>query len=80
MSHSAGRAAAAAAARCAGLQVLISPCGSKTNFLAAPWSKSWYPFGASSSVITVALTAFAISARSLRIICMSPWWYFITGH
>jgi hypothetical protein len=61
-------------------QLLISPCGFSTNFLAAPWSKSLYPRGASSREMTVAFTAFAICARSFRIICMSPWWYFITGH
>jgi len=31
-------------------------------------------------VITVASTALAICALSLRIICIRPWWYFITAH
>jgi hypothetical protein len=53
-------------------QVLIRPCGLKTNFLAAPLSKSSYPSFASSSEITVALTALAICALSLRIICIRP--------
>ena len=61
-------------------QLLISPCGFSTYFLAAPWSKSLYPSGAWSREMTVAFTAFAICARSFRIICMRPWWYFITGH
>jgi hypothetical protein len=39
-----------------------------------------YPFDASSSAITVAFTAFAMCALSFRIICIRPWWYFITGH
>ena len=36
------------------------PCGSMTNFFAAPLSKSLYPVGASSKEMTVTLTAFAI--------------------
>jgi hypothetical protein len=52
---------------------LIKSLGLITNFLATPWSKSWYPAGASSRVMTVALTASAMCARSLRIICISPW-------
>lgn len=37
-----------------------APCGSITNFLAKPLSKSLYPLGASSKVMTVTLTALAI--------------------
>ena len=37
----------------------VVPCGSITNFLAAPLSKSLYPCGASSSEIMVALQALA---------------------
>jgi hypothetical protein len=37
-----------------------SEWGSITNFFAVPLSKSTYPFGASSSLMTVTLTAFAI--------------------
>ena len=39
---------------------LTDLCGSMTNFLAAPLSKSLYPCGASSSEITVTFTALAI--------------------
>ena len=41
-----------------------TPCGSSTNFLAAPRSKSSYAFGASSRLITVAFTASAIATLS----------------
>jgi hypothetical protein len=48
-----------------------SPCGSMTNFLAAPLSKSLYPCGASSRVMMVALTARAGCTLSCRIAIMS---------
>src|SRR5450759_4209141 len=43
------------------------PWGSMTNFFAAPLSKSAYPCGASSRLITVAFTALAICALPDRI-------------
>ena len=55
-------------------------CGSRMNFFAAPLSKSLYPVGASSSVMTVAFTALAICTLSCRMAIISPRWYFITGH
>ena len=48
------------------------PCGSRTYFFAAPWSKSAYPWGAWSSGITVALTALAICTLSWRIAFIRP--------
>ena len=48
------------------------PCGSMTNFLAAPLSKSAYPWGASSRGMTVALTAFAICTLSCRMAFIRP--------
>ena len=49
----------------------IDAWGSSTNFFAAPLSKSLYPCGASSRVMTVALTAFAICTLSWRIACIN---------
>src|SRR5438477_30825 len=40
------------------------PCGSITNFLAAPLSKSLYPWGALFSEMVVTLTALAICTLS----------------
>ena len=55
-------------------------CGSITNFFAAPWSKSLYPPGASSSEMVCTFTALATSALPCRIACISCRLYFITGH
>ena len=53
------------------LRYLIDAWGSSTNFFAAPLSKSLYPCGASSRVMTVALTAFAICTLSWRMACIN---------
>src|SRR6266852_9761330 len=50
---------------------LTIPCGSSTNFFAAPLSKSRYPRGASSNRNTSTLTAFAISTLSCRMAIIS---------
>ncbi len=51
--------------------LLNVPCGSMTNFLATPLSKSAYPCGASSSDMTVAFTTFAISAFPFKMAFIS---------
>src|SRR5580704_17413478 len=50
---------------------LTIPCGSSTNFFAAPLSKSWYPRGASSNGNTVTFTAFATFTLSCRMAIIS---------
>ena len=49
------------------IQFLIIPCGSITYFFEAPLSKSAYPLGASSKLITYTLTALAILILSYNI-------------
>src|SRR5450755_1249376 len=50
---------------------LTIPCGSSTNFFAAPLSKSRYPRGASSNDNTSTFTAFATFTLSCRIAIIS---------
>src|SRR5690606_2005022 len=57
----------------------MEPWASMTYFFAAPLSNSSYPRGASSRLMTSALTALAMWILSLRIACMRPRWYVITG-
>src|SRR5579864_7623356 len=53
------------------LRDLTIPCGSSTNFFAAPLSKSRYPRGASSNGKTSTFTAFAIFTLSCRMAIIS---------
>jgi hypothetical protein len=53
---------------------LTIPCGSSTNFFAAPLSKSWYPRGASYNGNTSTFTAFAILTLSCLMMAIPGRW------